>query len=104
MGSFFFITMQGQNIIFQFICSRVLFFCYFPPVNESSHGIWIQGTRTSVSSPWLTDDGDDLPYIGPNYRDFASDPSRPPLELNFNKDNTFLGGPGDSYYHVICEM
>lgn len=27
-------------------------------------GAWIQGTRPTISSPWVTDDGKPLPYIG----------------------------------------
>lgn len=75
----------------------------FPAVKESESGIWIQGSRSSVSSPWLTDNGDDIPDIGPNYKDiFDRGPDHPPLKLSFNDDNTFQGRAEVSYYAVIC--
>lgn len=98
--------------MFQFIRSRVSLGLFlvstvntliFPAVKESVSGIWIQGSRSSVSSPCLTDNGDDIPDIGPNYKDiFDSGPDHPPLELTFNDDNTFQGRAEVSYYAVIC--
>ncbi|XP_052682614.1 uncharacterized protein LOC128163141 [Crassostrea angulata] len=41
-------------------------------VQNSLFAIYIQGSRSSVSSPWLTDNGDPLPYLGPNYIEFTS--------------------------------
>lgn len=91
-------------MILQYICFKVVFF-YFPPVNASSMaGFWIQGTRSSVSSPWLTEDGDELPYIGPNYSEFNWDRDSPPLEMSFDINNRFIAMPADLVNAIICEI
>lgn len=59
--------------------------------------IWIQGTRSSTTSPWLTDDKKELPYIGKNIVQYGTG-----LELAFSKDNSYIGQSADSYSDVIC--
>lgn len=88
-------------MILQYICFKV-----FPhSVNASSMaGFWIQGTRSSFSSPWLTEDGDELPYIGPNYSEFNWDRDSPPLEMSFDTNNRFIALPADLVNAIICEI
>lgn len=88
-------------MILQYICFKV-----FPhSVNASSMaGFLIQGTRSSFSSPWLTEDGDELPYIGPNYSEFNWDRDSPPLEMSFDTNNRSIALPADLVNAIICEI
>ncbi|XP_034326356.2 uncharacterized protein LOC128175345 [Crassostrea angulata] len=45
-------------------------------IDENSlSGVWLQGLKSSTSSPWLADNGDPLPYLGPNYIDYPPPPT-----------------------------
>lgn len=81
------------------------FFSFSHSVNASSMArFWIQGTRSSVSQPWLTEDGDKLPYIGPNYSEFNWDRDSPPLGMSFNTNNRFIAMPEYLVNAIICEI
>ncbi|XP_052684104.1 hemolymph lipopolysaccharide-binding protein-like isoform X2 [Crassostrea angulata] len=64
-------------------------------------GMWIQGSRSSVSSPWLTDNGDPLPYLGPTYTEISS-----PTALAFvmNAIGATGGVEGTRNVPFICEI
>lgn len=90
-------------MILQYICFKVFFF-FFPI--QSTRLQWpvfgYKETRSSVSSPWLTKDGDELPYIGPNYSEFNWDRDSPPLEMSFNTNNRFIAMPAYLVNAIIC--
>nr|XP_034310173.1 uncharacterized protein LOC117683962 [Crassostrea gigas] len=68
-------------------------------VQNSLVNVWIQGSRSSVSSPWLADNGDPL-YLGPEYIESAQ-----PTSLAFLIDlNGYTGGTaGTGQFSFICE-
>lgn len=77
------------------------YFFSFLSVQNSFIGMWIQGSRSSVSSPWLTDNGDPLPYLGPTYTEISS-----PTALAFvmNAIGATGGEGGTSNVPFICEI
>lgn len=70
-------------------------------VQNSVVNVWIQGSRSSFSSPWLTDNGDPLPYLGPAYIEIAS-----PTALAFlmTAGGATGGTEGTINVPFICEI
>nr|XP_034313586.1 uncharacterized protein LOC117684663 [Crassostrea gigas]XP_034313587.1 uncharacterized protein LOC117684663 [Crassostrea gigas] len=63
-------------------------------------GAWIQGTRATVSSPWLTDAGEPLPYIG-TYVDSASSLA---LGMGIGSDAVFAPADVFSPLSFVCAI
>lgn len=99
----FFISINRQkNMILQYICFKV-----FPhSVSASSMaGFWIQGTRSSVSSPWLTEDGDELPYIDQTIANLTGIAiARLWRWVLIPVNNRFIAMPADLVNAIICEI
>lgn len=63
-------------------------------------GVWIQGRRASVSSPWLTDSGAPLPYIGT----YVDSPSTLALGMGIGSDAVFAPADVFSPLPFVCAI
>nr|XP_034310488.1 uncharacterized protein LOC109619281 [Crassostrea gigas] len=68
---------------------------------ESIVDLWVHGSRSSVSSPWLTDNGNPLPYICNGYKT-STRPTT--LAFGMNADGTCGGLPIQAPISFICEI
>lgn len=62
----------------------------------------VQGRRDTVSSPWVTNDGQPLPYIG-QFESEADDPGT--LQIAIKPGGKWVKtNPNDLFFLVICEI
>lgn len=63
--------------------------------------IVVQGNKESSTSPWMTDDGQPLPYIG----EFeAASPQTGPQRLAFSDNGKFKSvSPSNPFPYAVCE-
>lgn len=60
----------------------------------------VQGRRDTVSSPWVTNDGQPLPYIG-QFESEADDPGT--LQIAIKPDGKWVKTrPDTRFYQAIC--
>lgn len=66
--------------------------------------VWVQGTRTTTGTPYLTDAGTPLPYTGPSGVLNNNEPNSVRLGYDLTAPGFFGFPPSDLVAAFICEI